>query len=347
MMLRLRSAALHGAIATLGLSVACSDATSTRDDDGGLAGTDGSGATAGAGGTAGTDSAGTGSGAAGATSSGASGGTSGAGPIIPVPTAGASNAGAAGGGNGTPETCDGVDNDANGVIDDVDSGGDGICDCIRIATVGLAGEWGEGDVFAQWLTARASDGAHDLNDQVLTAALLSEFQIVVVQDVSKMDRTYAAEEVAALEAWVRQGGGLMTLIGYADADEIENVNLLLAPFGLSYGSQQILQKNGGSTVPISGWEAHPITEGITAVGVDNGYPVTGGGTLFANEGGFDVGRALEVDLGHVEVWGDEWITYNTEWTEHPDYQVERFWVNSIKWLSPIDECQVPVPDDIR
>jgi hypothetical protein len=139
----------------------------------------------------------------------------------------------------------------------------------------------------------------------------------------------------------------MTLIGYADADEIENVNLLLAPFGLSYGSQQILQKNGGSTVPISGWEAHPITEGITAVGVDNGYPVTGGGTLFANEGGFDVGRALEVDLGHVEVWGDEWITYNTEWTEHPDYQVERFWVNSIKWLSPIDECQVPVPDDIR
>jgi len=49
----------------------------------------------------------------------------------------------------------------------------------------------------------------------------------------------------------------------------------------------------------------------------------------------------------VEVWGDEWITYNSEWIEHPDYQVERFWVNSIKWLSPINECQVPVPDDIR
>ena len=346
MMLRPRTAALFGALFTLGSSVACSDATSTRDDDdaGGLAGNGGSGVTAGTAGT-GSDMAGT-AGTAATAGSGASGGAGGSGPVISVPMGGASSAGAAGA-NGMPETCDGVDNDANGVIDDVDSGGDGICDCIRIATLGLAGEWGEGDVFAQWLTARASDGAHDLNDEVLTAERLSEFQIVVVQDVSKMERTYAPEEVAALDAWVRQGGGLMTLIGYADPDEIENVNLLLAPFGLSYGSQQILQKNGGSTVPISGWDAHPITEGIMAVGVDNGYPVTGGGTLFANEGGFDVGRALEVDAGHVEVWGDEWITYNSEWTDHPDYQVERFWVNSIKWLSPINECQVPIPDDIR
>ncbi len=33
--------------------------------------------------------------------------------------------------NPSPEVCDGIDNDGNGIIDDVDVGHDGVCDCLR------------------------------------------------------------------------------------------------------------------------------------------------------------------------------------------------------------------------
>src|SRR5690606_27364464 len=113
------------------------------------------------------------------------------------------------------EVCDGVDNDGNGIIDDVDIGEDGVCDCIRIATLGLAGQWGNGDVFAEWLSTRAVQGAASLADQVLTPELLEPYQVIVAQNVSTIGRTYGDSEIAALQAWVEGGGGLMTLIGYA------------------------------------------------------------------------------------------------------------------------------------
>ena len=57
-----------------------------------------------------------------------------------------------------------------------------------------------------------------------------------------------------------------------------------------------------------------------------------------------VGQAVAVGEGKLFMWGDEWITYDSEWSEdqHPEYQVEQFWLNIFKWLSPPDECQVPV-----
>ena len=281
----------------------------------------------------------------GGSAAGGGSGASGSGGLIGIGGASGSGAGAgtgSGGSGGSAEVCDGVDNDNNGIIDDVDVGNDGICDCLLIATLGLKGEWGAGNIFATWLSQRSDNGATDLNDAVLTDALLEKYQVIVVQDVSKMNRTYSASEVAALEKWVKGGGGVMTLIGYADPSEIANVNLLLAPFGLSYGSQQILQKQGGNTVPVTNWVTHPVTAGVQKVGVDNGYPVQGG-TVLASEGGFDVLAAATPSEGHVLVWGDEWITYDSEWSGHPDYQVEHFWLNAIKWLTPAKECQVAVP----
>ena len=60
-------------------------------------------------------------------------------------------------------------------------------------------------------------------------------------------------------------------------------------------------------------------------------------------GGFRVGEAVQVVKGHVDAWGDEWITYDSEWTDHPDYQVQLFWVNTTKWLTVLGSCQVPIP----
>jgi hypothetical protein len=246
------------------------------------------------------------------------------------------------GGSCSPETCDGVDNNCDGVIDNVDKNSDGICDCLLIATLGDPGTWGQGDVFSAWLGARSNTGAAALMDQTLTPELLAKYEVIVAQDVH-LNHVYSDAEVQALQAWVQAGGGFMTLIGYAKTGEVTNVNRLLAPFSMSYADKQILPKRGGSTVPITEWVPHPIDQGVTAVGVDEGCPVQGMGTVIATADGNDVGLAQQVSAGHVFMWGDEWITYNSEWVQHTDYQIELFWVNSIKWLTTASKCQVPIP----
>jgi hypothetical protein len=238
------------------------------------------------------------------------------------------------------ERCDGVDNDGNGTVDDVDVGRDGVCDCLLIATLGKAGGSGSGDVFGSWINARSDNGADDLADQTLTPELLAKYQVIVAQDLHDQ-RAYSPAEIDALVAWVHAGGGLLTLIGYAGVDERTQANAILARFGIDYGSKPILARSGVKTIPVTTWTAHPVTAGITAVGVDNGYPVEGGGGVLAQEGGYDLLRALEVDAGHVLAWGDEWITYDSEWKNNTDYQVELLWLNMIKWLTAARVCQVP------
>jgi len=245
------------------------------------------------------------------------------------------------GGTCSPETCDGVDNNCDGQIDNLDANIDGICDCLLVATLGVPGTWGQGDVFATWLSARSNNGAANLADQILTPQLLAKYQVIVAQDVHK-NHVYAADEILALQNWVKAGGGLMTLIGYSPPGDTTNVNLLLAPFAMNYGSKQILRGNG-MTVPISEWTAHPIDQGVTAIGMQDGYEVQGTGTVIARSGGLNVGVAQDVLPGHVFSWADEWITYNSEWTQHPDYQVQLLWVNAIKWLTAANICQVPIP----
>lgn len=82
---------------------------------------------------------------------------------------------------------------------------------------------------------------------------------------------------------------------------------------------------------------------MTAVGVDNGYEVLGDQTIVAEEQGISMAEVFTHGEGNIFVWGDEWICYDSEWQNVTDYQIERFWLNIIKWLTPEDECQVPGP----
>jgi hypothetical protein len=244
-------------------------------------------------------------------------------------------------GSGLEAKCDGIDNDQNGIVDDVDLGGDGLCDCLLTATLGRPASEGAGDVFASWLATRSSNGTVALGDRVLTAEVLEPFQVIVVQNVTS--RAYAAAEVDALRDWIMAGGGLITLTGYGPLFETVNVNALLAPTNIQYNGIPILY--GGpapATLPISEWVPHPVSEGIARVGFNNGYEVGGTGTVVARSNDVVVLRATELGKGKVLAWGDEWITINSEWSEQLDYDTERFWLNMFKWLSPPMQCQVPI-----
>jgi hypothetical protein len=246
-------------------------------------------------------------------------------------------------GHPSEEICDGVDNDGNGVVDDRDVESDGVCDCLAIAYLGTPTGAKAGDVFADWLDQRSDFGAKPLTS--ITPENLAKYDVLVVQNLGLLGTSYTDAELDAIERWVEAGGGLLTLTGYGTLTEPLSVNTILARFGLSYRPPLVLLSPTGtaSTLAITGWtHPHPVTDGITQIGFNNGYPVDGDGTALASEMGYDVLRAKEVGKGHVLAWGDEWITFDSEWSMHPDYQVERFWQNMIKWLTDADVCQVPI-----
>lgn len=345
--------ALFVGCVTLGLMACSSDAT---EENGGALGSGGSGSL-GSGAAGGGIPIGVGGSSAGAGSSAGTGNATGGTGII-VGSGGSSSASGAGGGtgNGMPEVCDGVDNDANGIVDDVDAGGDGVCDCLSIGTIGHIGPWSDGgDIFASWLNARTPQGAVALGNQVLTPELLAPLQVIVVLHVGTMEiehddavapanHAFSAEEVAAFGAWVKSGGGVMTTIGYSgsEAEEVVNVNRLLGAVDAGYSVTNL--DLGGY---VTRWEPHMVTSGVRRIFTDNGVEPSGSGTVVAY--GAEDRVALRVHQpgeGHVVVWGDEWITYDSEWEDVQDQQVELFWLNILKWLSPPKTCQVPIPPDI-
>ena len=64
-------------------------------------------------------------------------------------------------------------------------------------------------------------------------------------------------------------------------------------------------------------------------------------TIFATVPSGDAGLAHEtaMDGGRVVVWGDEWITFDSDWLGYAD--VQQFWVQMVGWAKPQDFCGSP------
>lgn len=256
-----------------------------------------------------------------------------------------------------------------------------VCVCIKLASWGALGAYGaeggtgEGlDAIVAWLNENSTGQAdYFATKPAITAESLGAYDVVLVQDISTW-APFTPDEKAAFEAWVRAGGGVISLNGYsANNNEMSNVNDLLGFSGLSYvpasdtaNETQRATKLGvcedcyGASVPQEGWTTHPIGLNMKQVGAFHGRAVMGG-TPVAQEFGAVLGATAEMDLGHVFMFHDEWVTYNSQWTgaglptdcsdqqysangqcltEHPlqQYSIPQFWYNSIKWVSGDPAC---------
>jgi hypothetical protein len=138
----------------------------------------------------------------------------------------------------TEELCDGLDNDENGIVDDRDVEQDGVCDCLAIAYLGASTGAKAGGVFAAWLDQRSDIGAKPLKS--ITQSELAKYDVLVVQNLGLLGTSYSEDELDAIEAWIKAGGGLLTLTGYGTLAEPRDVNAILERFGLSYKQPLVL-----------------------------------------------------------------------------------------------------------
>lgn len=252
--------------------------------------------------------------------------------------------------------------------------------CIRVGMLGRLPSYGavpgmdNTAALQQWLNARSSAVVEVFTtDTELTPEFLASYDVLILQALEEREGgpywSFTPAEVANFEAWVRAGGGLVTLTGYgANAQEVNPTNQLLAFSGLSYATDDVLGTCpdndcccASNSVPLAGWNPeHPIGANMTRVGAFHGRSVLGAGAEIVVSQGNTVYGATKTfgDTGRVFVFCDEWVSYTSQWdgtgaetcemdpahnlcvgrTAQVYYQVPQFWYNALKWASGNEGC---------
>jgi hypothetical protein len=260
-------------------------------------------------------------------------------------SAGGGAGGEAGAGGATPAcvptetkevTCNNIDDDCNGHIDDVDIGQDGFCDCLRIGILGSSGSNPSAN-FQKWLTDRGTtvDRIQQDGSGTLDLPVLTNYDVMVLD---RLGRDYTSAEAATFVSWVNSGGGFLSMTGYTNDASIDfRANSLLGNFGFAYDGSIL-------SGPITQFQPHPVTAGLTSVTFLGGYhitstPTVGVSTLLGTIGTTPVAYAHERGDGRGVVWGDEWIQFDSEWTTQP--QIQKLWENIFTWVGPRNRCFLP------
>jgi len=272
----------------------------------------------------------------------------------------------------------------------------GNCACINIGMLGRSPTYGANpgqdgtDALDAWLNMNSSAAVTSHSTKpTLTAEFLANYDVLLLQAMETAEGAgnqwqFSTDELLAFENWVRQGGGVIALMGYGavPAEAIPS-NSLLAFSGLQYAG---LSEAGdtslpgscpheccyclGDSIPSTGWNpSHPISANITAVGSVYGRSVSAPAEAqtVASNGTTILGATVQVDNGRIFMFHDEWVTYTSQWDGaglmqdcrtfdanhscyniHPStsYQVPQFWYNALRWASGDVECFDITVDDI-
>lgn len=265
-----------------------------------------------------------------------------------------------------------------------DGGADCTCPPFNVAVIGKPGKWGAnpgGDsdrALQDWLntssvgTAKADNFT---NRVTLTPEFLATYHVIIFASLSEdSDRgpfwTFDAAEVAAFRNWIEQGGGVITLIGYSgDGAEADPVNQLIGFSGITYNKDGIWTMCVDHRVcscahsnTLANWnKTDPVvanlSNSVTWVGLENGRSIYAPPDAHVAATASDGKNALVgkiVGKGHILVYGDEWITYTSQWNGEGNssandpncvgflpqdtYQTAQFWFNMIKWSQPSATC---------
>lgn len=237
------------------------------------------------------------------------------------------------------ETCNDIDDDCDGKIDNVDVGGDGICDCLNIALVGNEGANPSAE-FQAWLIAQGTkvDRIHTNQVDVLDKATVNKYDIIILD---YLVRSYTPEEAGTLKTWVEGGGGLMSMTGFTNTQwNADRPNTLIKPLGLTYNTSK-----GWFSGPIKNFANHPITQGLTSLSfygglfidiVEDGIAVN---EIIMTLPQGPVGVVQDRMAGRAFIFGDEWIEFDSEWKNIPE--IKQFWVQTIAHIGPKTFCSVP------
>lgn len=112
-----------------------------------------------------------------------------------------------------------------------------------------------------------------VNLSSFTAAALAGVDALIVRQSPNTAGIFNSGEISSIHAFVNSGHGLMVLGdgGFDTNSTTGNLNILAAPFGVSFGD--LVAHGEGFT--ITGFILHPVTNGITSIGMDFYRPLTG------------------------------------------------------------------------
>jgi hypothetical protein len=289
------------------------------------------------------------------------------------------------------------------------------CKCTTFASFGATATYGSGSDsttdFELWLTEKSNLAAVDFykTDTPITADLLGKYDVILLQDLRawQLDAT----EVQLFQDWINNGGGVIALSGYESNSTVEIVptNQLLGSTGVqllpdevpgeacvaaeSYAVCNNPSSNNGNkcycwgvSLPLTDFNTtHAITKNMRSVGSFRGRAVSPGegSEVVVSYHTTPVGVTKTVGAGKVFVFGDEWITYTSQWGDYKTetaalaakyladpnslqyescwdaasklpctaknvFQTMQFWYNSILWVQPPSTCTfiIDEPDDI-